>query len=366
MSSARARIPASLGRAVRGIVWTALFAVLAAGAAGLIAQASHAPGGAARAELTAEGDAVLNARLDLATARLQVISDDVDALAEAAKAALEDLSGTDPTKVQDSLHQGDDVAEKINQETLALGASLASLPGAEPDAALRYSTDTLVRRAAVLAALDAAGSLNAQWLQVTGKSVEVLQLMDLIAGHDQVVLDAAAKGRKAQYAKAAEILSDAILAVANVKTERDKLITDPGPTVLDQWIERNSNYDLALQALYQALVESKGNPQTVKVQAARRAERQAFEQLPPDRRTIIVIVAEAARGGLTQAVIAIEDARGRIDDALGQAGTQPGASGEPGETGGPSGSGAPSESSGPGSAEPGESVGPVESGVPLP
>ena len=366
MSSARARIPPSLGRAVRGIVWTALFAVLAAGAAGLIAQASHAPGSAARAELTAEGDAVLNARLDQATARLQVISDDVDTLAGAAKAALEDLSGTDPTKVQGSLQQGDEVADKINQETLALQASLAGLPGDEPNAALRYSSQTLVRRAAVLAALDAAASLNPQWLQVTGKSAEVSQLMALIAGHDQVVLDAAAKGRKAQYAKAAEILGDAILAVANVKTKRDKLITDPGPTVLDQWIERNRDYDVALQALYQALVESKGNPQTVKVQTARRAERQAFEQLPPDRRTIIVIVAEAARGGLTQAVVALEDARGRIEDALGEAGNQPGASGEPGETGAPIGSEVPLESAVPGSGQPSESLGPVESGVPLP
>jgi hypothetical protein len=45
----------------------------------------------------------------------------------------------------------------------------------------------------------------------------------------------------------------------------------------------------------------------------------AFAQLPPDRRTIIVIVSEVTRGGLTQAVLAIEDARGRIDDALAEA-----------------------------------------------
>jgi hypothetical protein len=355
MSSARARIPPSLGRAVRGIVWTALFVILAAGAAGLIAQASHPPGTAARAELTAEGDAALDARLDQATARLQAISDDVDSLAEDAKTALEDLAGTDPSKVQDSLQQGDDAAERINTGTHALQASLADLPGTEPDAALRYSDDTLVRRAAILAALDAAASLNVQWLQVAAQAAEVSQLIALIDGHDQIVLDAAAKGRKAQYAKAAERLSDAILAVANVQTERDRLIADPGPTVLDEWIARNRTYDVALQALYESLVQSHGNPQTVKVQEARRAERDAFEQLPPDRRTIIVIVAEAARGGLTQAVVAIEDARGRIEDALAEAGNEPGASGGPTESGAP-----------PESTEPAESLGPGETGVPLP
>jgi hypothetical protein len=83
------------------------------------------------------------------------------------------------------------------------------------------------------------------------------------------------------------------------------------------------------------------------VQAARRTEREAFDRLPPDRRTIIVIVAEVARGGLTAAVLAIEDARGRIDDALAEAAGQPAASGPP-ETETPAGTGGPVESEEPG------------------
>jgi hypothetical protein len=354
MSSARARILPILGRAIRGIVWTALFAVLAAGAAGLIAQASHPPGSAARAELTFEGDAALNARLDQALAGLQAISDEVDALADDAKTALEQLSGADPSKLTDSLDAGDKRVEQIATETDALRGTLAGMPGAEPDAAIRYSNDSLARRAAVLAALDAAASLNAQWLQVTGQATQISQLITLIDGHDQVVLDAAAKARNRQYAQAAATLDDAIIAVSNVNAERDKLVADTGPTVLDAWIERNRDYDLALKAVYVALVESHGRV-TVKVQTARRLEREAFEQLPPDRRTIIVIVAEAARGGLTQAVLAIEAARGRIDDALAAAATEPGASGGPVESGAPA-----------GPTQPGETFAPGESGVPLP
>ena len=64
-----------------------------------------------------------------------------------------------------------------------------------------------------------------------------------------------------------------------------------------------------------ALVKSKGRV-TVEVQSARREERDAFEQLPPDRRTILVIVSEVTRNGLTQAVLAIEEAHGRLDEAL--------------------------------------------------
>ena len=346
MSSARARILPILGRAVRGIVWTALFAVLAAGGAGLIAQASHTPGSPARADLTAEGDAALNARLDQATPALEKVSDDVDQLAADAKTALEQIASSDPSKLQQSLQDGTDLAEGIDAETRALVDSLAGLPGDESDALIHYSNDTLVRRAAVLAALDAAGSLNAQWLQVTGKAVEASELTTLIAQHDGIVLDAAAKGRSRQYADAATTLDQAILVVTSVKAQRDKLISDSGPTVLDEWISRNRDYDLALQALYTALARSAGTV-TVTVQAARRTEREAFDRLPPDRRTIIVIVAEVARGGLTAAVLAIEDARGRIDDALAEAAGQPAASGPP-ETEGPAGTGGPVESEEPG------------------
>jgi len=340
MSSARPRIPATVGRATRGILWTVLFAVLAAGGAGLIAQASHPPGSPSRAELTYAGDAALGARLDTATDELRVIAADVERLAQDAKTALEEIASSDSTKLQDSLSHGSEVAAAINTETNALLGSLAGLPGDEPDAVLRYSNDTLVRRAAILAALDAAASLNGHWLQVTGRAVEASQLTTLIAEHDEIVLDAAAKGRARKYAQAAATLDDAIQAVVSVQEQRTKLIAGNETTVLDEWIKRNGDYDKALQALYRALVESGGSPFTAKVVAARRAERAAFEQLPPDRRTIIVIVAEVARGGLTQAVLAIEDAHGRIDDALAEAGAAP--TGSPSDSGSPAATGAAS------------------------
>jgi hypothetical protein len=354
MSSAPARTLPSLGRALRGIAWTALFAVLAAGAAGLIAQASHTPGTPARADLTAEGDALLNARLDQATSRLEGIAGSVDGLADTAKTALEEITGADQTKVQDSLAHGDELAASITTDTRALQAALAGLPGDESDADLRYSNDTLVRRAAVLAALDATAGLQANWEQVTAHALEASRVSQLIAQHDQVVLDAAAKGRSREYANAAATLHEAILTVASVLEQRTKLIADTGRTVLDEWIERNRDYDVALQALYVALDQS-GGTVTVKVQAARRAERAAFDQLPPDRRTIIVIIAEIARGGLTQAVLAIEDARGRLEDALAEA--VPG----PGEPGAPSGTEAPG-----GTEAPRQTLAPGESSVPLP
>jgi hypothetical protein len=332
MSSAPARTSPSIGRLVRvirGIVWTVLFAVMAAGAAGLVSQAWHVPGSPARAELTYAGDAELNASLDVATDQLRRIAADVDMLATQAKASLEEVASTDPTRLQESLDRGGEAAAAIDTATRALRESLKGLPGDGPAAVIDFSNGTLVRRAAILAAADAAASLATQWQQVTGRAVDAAHLTTLIAQHDATVVSGISKAVAKNYAEAIPFLDEALLTVAEVDALRKRLIASTEQTVLDEWIDRTGAYDVALKALYAALVKSKG-ALTVEVQSARRVERLAFDRLPPDRRTIIVIVSEVARGGLTQAVLAIEETHSRIDEALAEAPSQ-----APAETLGP-------------------------------
>ena len=319
MSSAPARTLEPLGRVLRALGWAILLAVLAISGAGLVDGTWHAPGGPARAELTWAGDAEIDSRLDVATAELQRISDDVDQLSTFAKAALQEVASTDPTRLRSSLDRGGEVAAAIDSEAHDLREALSGLPGDGPNAAIEFSNGTLVRRAAILAAIDSAASLAASWQQVTGRAADAAQLTSLIARHDATVAQAAAKGVDHKYKDALPILDDALLIIADIRALRVRLIAGTEPTVLDEWIERNGAYVLALRAVYAALVKSKGDPSTLEVQSARREERAAFALLPPDRRTIIVIVAEVARGGLTQAVLAIEDANGHIDDALAEA-----------------------------------------------
>jgi hypothetical protein len=315
MSSAPARTLEPLGRVLRGLAWTTLLALLAISGAGLVDGTWHAPGGPARAELTWAGDAAIDDRLDVATTELQRIADDVDELSTFAKEALQEVASTDPTRLQSALQRGSEIAAAIDSEAHDLREALSGLPGDGPNAAVEFSNNTLVRRAAILAAIDSAASLAASWQQVTGRASDAAQLTALIARHDATVIDAAGKGVAHQYGDAIPILDRALLIVADVKALRVRLIPGTEPTVLDEWIDRDAAYDTALKRLYAALVASKGK-QTLVVLAARREERAAFALLPPDRRTIIVIVAEVARGGLTQAVLAIEDANGHIDDAL--------------------------------------------------
>lgn len=319
MSSAPARILEPLGRIVRGLAWAILLALLAISGAGLVDGAWHAPGGPARAELTWAGDSAIDARLDVATIELQRISGDVEELATEAKTALAEVASADPARLNAALQRGSEIAEALNSEAHDLRDALTGLPGDGPNAAIEFNNDTLVRRAAILAAIDSAATLAASWSQVAARASDAAQLTALIAKHDTTVLQAAAKGVAAEYKEAIPILDEALLIVADVKTLRTRLIPSTEQTVLDEWIDRDAAYDNAVKLLYAALVKSKG-VQTLAVVAARREERAAFALLPPDRRTIVVIVAEVARGGLTQAVLAIEEANGRIDDALAEAG----------------------------------------------
>ena len=318
MSSAQARIPRILGRALRGVVWTVLFAVLAAGGAGLLGQAWHAPGSPVRAELTYAGDAALDARLDVGTQQLTEIAAEVEKLAAEARIALEQVASSDPTQLREALQRGGQAAGTIEASTAALRDSLAGLPGDGEAAVLEFSNDTLVRRSAMLTAIDAASSLAGHWRQVAAHATEVANLTALFSRHDNTVLEAAARGRRSNWAEAVAILDEALLTVADVQSLRVRLIAGSDGTVLDEWIDRNADHDAALRALYAAL-EASGGVVTAEVQARRRDQERAFARLPPDRRTIVVIVAEVTRNGLTQAVVAIDDAHGRIDEALAEA-----------------------------------------------
>ncbi len=85
---------------------------------------------------------------------------------------------------------------------------------------------------------------------------------------------------------------------------------------LDGWLARNRAIDAALRDLYSLLEESQGLD-TPEVQRALASVDAARASLPPDTRALVVILADVARGGLNQAVIAIEEARGRLAAAAG-------------------------------------------------
>lgn len=95
---------------------------------------------------------------------------------------------------------------------------------------------------------------------------------------------------------------------------RDKLSNTTDVSILTRWIDRNATYDTALRKTWTLLEKSKGRV-TKAVETAFEELRTAQAALPADGRALVVIMADVARGGLNQAVIEIEQARGRLSAA---------------------------------------------------
>ena len=126
---------------------------------------------------------------------------------------------------------------------------------------------------------------------------------------------AAREGSAARYAAALTHIDKADAAIDEAKTLRDRLRNAADVQTLDRWLERNETWNLALRELYRGL-EASGGKVTDEVRAAFTKERAAFARLPSDTKPLVIIMSDVAQGGLNQAVIAIEEARGSLEEAL--------------------------------------------------
>src|SRR3990172_4982744 len=109
--------------------------------------------------------------------------------------------------------------------------------------------------------------------------------------------------------------SDATAELDAAQVIRDRLAQSVDSSTLDAWIERNRTYDAALVRLYTALEVSPDHA-TPEILAAFAEVEAAQKLLPPDTRALIVIIGDLAQGGLNQAAIAVEEARGALTAAV--------------------------------------------------
>ena len=300
---------------VRTIAWAVLAVALSLGGAGIVGQLSHPPGDSRRAELTWTADQQLGSALDELSAPLTDLGGRVDGLAGDAKDALVAVSAGDGERLRDALERGAQAAAAIDATAAQLRARLVALPGIAPGDVTVYSNDVLVRRGLLSVAVDAVGGLSGEWSRVTARATDAASLTLAIRNHDSTLATAAAAGVKAQWAQAIDRCNQALGILDEIAKMRADFVQAAQGTVLDAWIAVHLRYDQALLALYQAL-EASGGVRNATVDAAYREQTLALAQLPADNREIIVIVAEVAAGGLNQAVVGIEDARGEIDAAI--------------------------------------------------
>ncbi len=321
-------------RAVLGaLVWLAIIVAIALGAAGIVTGMDHPPGSDARADVTAVGDAEVTPLLDAAEADFSALTDQVEALGTEARTALGALNGADPSVGEAAIEQGNALVSGIVARTAAIRGELAAIPYVgTPTAGLNVADRVVARHAILVAALDATDGLDIAWSRLTIGSLAATRMSALLAAHDALVVKAADRGVHARYTDAMKLLDQARAEIETARMLRDQLVATVDVTVLDEWLKRNEDYDVALRNLYKAISKVSGKV-TAATRAAVKAEAAARANLPPDTRGLVVIMAEIGRGGMNGAVIAIEEARAKLTDAL-DAGT-PAASDGPEATDGP-------------------------------
>jgi hypothetical protein len=298
------------------VVWLLLAIVIALGAAGLVTATPSSDLPVARAELTGAVDAAITRQLDDVEADLAALATVVDTLGTQARGALSALVGGRTETADQAIATGDHLLADIEARAAVVEAGLAAVPYVtDPAADLHVSPAVQARYARLRDGLASTQGLDASWSRLTAGAVTATRLATSLAEHDRLVGLAAEQGRAARYKDALGFLD---LAAAEIKTStalRTQFAGTVDVSVLDQWLGRNESYDKALRGLYVALTRVGGRV-TDRVRNAIAAEKEARKGLPPDSRGLIVIIAEIGQGGMNEAVIAIEESKARLANAL--------------------------------------------------
>ncbi len=295
--------------------WLACAIVLSLGVAGIAVGLNHPPSTGARPELSWSADRAIAPGLDAVEADLATLLDEVDGLAELGRGALAALVARDLDALRARLIAGTDRITDVDAHRERIRAALRALPGVGPGMEGRLGPATIARYDALVAALPAVDGLAEEWDRLAQGSAPASELATHLLEHDRIAGEAVKLGAAGKYADAVKMLQGASAELEAGRAIRNELAARVDVATLDSWIDRNAAYDAAVADLWTALRKSKGRVTDAVRQASAR-ERVAKENLPPDTRGLVVILGDVARGGLNQAVIAIEEARGRLAAAL--------------------------------------------------
>jgi hypothetical protein len=311
----RSRVASLAPGAGFGLVILAVFVLLAFGSAGLITSIDHLPGASARPELTWGADEAIRPGLDAATTDLEGMTADIDRLGGLGRGALAAVAGSKWDILDSTIADGVVLVSGIRDRTDALRGRLIALPGLGRTAQTRLSQQSLDRQQRLFDALDATDGLATAWAKLAAGGINAAQVSTLLTQHDVLVTQAIDAGLKRHTPEALADIDHATATLDQAGTLRDRLANSVDVAELNEWLRRNRNYDVALRRLY---VASAASPTRVspELRAASDAEKAARAELPGDTSGLVIIMAEIGRGGLNQAVLAIEEARGSLADVL--------------------------------------------------
>ena len=303
----------TLLRLARALAWLTAVLLIAVGVGGVATAATPVPDEQHRPELYARAEAALAPGLAAITIDLEALQVQAERLATTSRRALVDLAARDAEAVSGDLDAGDAIVLEVGTLATRVDAALRRLPyGVASD---RLGPRMQARLVAVVDAVDAVRPLAGDWGRLSGAAVPAISITSHLEQHDVTAFEATQEGAAGRYAAALERLTGATAELDAAQVIRDRLAQSVDTSTLDAWIERNRTYDAALVRLYTAL-EASPDHATPEILAAFAEVEAAQKLLPPDTRALIVIIGDLAQGGLNQAAIAVEEARGALTAAV--------------------------------------------------
>jgi hypothetical protein len=295
--------------------WLVAVVVLSLGSAGIVGAMSPSPSTVARPELTWAADEAVQPGLGAASTQLSLLSAEVDQLGALGRDAIADLVNQDTAGLNTTINSGTALTAQIGRDTAAIRTRLAALPVIGTGDETMIGADLRTRYDAISVALATTAGLQSSWLQLTSGSAGATALIGNLADHDTQAAQAVKLGSTAQYAKALAAMTKAEASLTLAANRRDALATTVDVTILSEWIDRNQAFDAAATTLYR-LLEASPHKVTPAIRTAFASLTLARNNLPPDTKGLEVILSDLARGGLNQAVIEIEDAKGSLANAV--------------------------------------------------
>jgi hypothetical protein len=302
-------------RIMVAIAWLVVAALVSLGGAGVVAALNHVPGTDARPELTWTGDAAARPAMDAATLRLQALSDAVDQLGGSARQALASLVGGDTTGLSSTIDTGTTQLAAVSAADADLATAMEAIPHVGTNAQLYLSASIIHRYGELAKSRSLATGLESDWAVLSARALAASSVPGLLARHDQETAAAAKEGSAGHYQQALALLDAPDATIAQARAVAAALSKTVDVSTFTAWLDRNEAYDKALRTLYSSMLKSRGRV-TDTVRKAFAAQAAALAALPADTKPIVVIMSDIAQGGLNQAVIDIETARGLLRSAL--------------------------------------------------
>ena len=295
-------------------VWsTTLLVLIALGGAGLAAAADRPHNALSRPELTWRADQRAEPWIDVLAHELALVEVRAAGLSRHGRDVLGRINALDVERMNEALAAGDLVFVELQP---AIGRLLnvrdSGLAAVEE---WRLGPPTRSRFDQLGSAVESAQTVVGSWQAIGTDARRVAGLIDSLLRHDGLVFRATTAGRAANWDDALALLEQAKGPLGEAAEIRDVLATGLNTDTLDDLLDRYRAYDASLTAMY-SYIRDTGRREGREFKALEAEVGRAQAALPADTSAMSVIVAEAAGPPLTDALVAIERARGDILDAL--------------------------------------------------